>query len=486
MKIIKWTILLMILIGIVSCQEEKKTPEGDGAVVFKGMQVNKGEKSTLKNETYEKADYALVTIDGTDHILEVFYLEGRPYTQSLKLAPGSHTVSRFLMKSDNNTPDDTSDDAELLAMPETGSEYAEYVTTTVDFDFEINAFLKTEVNVEVLTFIESEWEAFGFNWFGVSESVIREQSFFGDLCVKKPEEYSGSLYAQQTNGLQIDMPAIYQLELWQKSEAEADQGYELMETFDNESSLGEEPLQIDYEDYLGFLDEYKVVLKILVRSGEGFEYKMFKEWYFEDENMIADPSQDGVIDFVLGSCFPNADYILPPYMNLPETCTYRITDYGPGTEGAYIDAQLSGIGTGYEIGNGLYPSWCFDHEVEINVNTDYPMDIYSSLYPDQMPGFAQQEQWDRANWLMNHLDWYGDYTWNDLQGALWLIEGWNGDDTGDVGPATVKAQQMANDAADYGDGYVPMPGGWAAVVFIHPNSPENNPLYQTVFIVVDP
>jgi hypothetical protein len=44
------------------------------------------------------------------------------------------------------------------------------------------------------------------------------------------------------------------------------------------------------------------------------------------------------------------------------------------------------------------------------------------------------------------------------------------------------AQQMAADAASHGN-FVPLPGGWAAVLVIKNNTPL---VYQLIFVVVDP
>jgi len=48
----------------------------------------------------------------------------------------------------------------------------------------------------------------------------------------------------------------------------------------------------------------------MVRKVTGFEYVYFHTWTFSDAQLIAQGT-NGVVDFVLGSCFPEADLIIP-------------------------------------------------------------------------------------------------------------------------------------------------------------------------------
>jgi len=312
------------------------------------------------------------------------------------------------------------DDFIIAATPESGSDYASFVTNPVTFSFNAVEFEKAQVYVEVVCFEPDEYELFGFNWFVAEEIMIREQCFFGDICVSDPDDYIGSLYENQSAGLQIDMPAIFKIEVWRNGEQTG--------VYGNEEWLGEgQPTCVLYGDYLHYTDVFEFKLFILVKVGTGFDYVHFQTWTFEDDEEI-EQGTDGIVDFVLGSCFPDADWVFPAYMNLPLTVTYKIIEAAPGDLGGYVDAKLSDIPAGYDIFNGVWASWCFDHQTSIIMNWPYSMNVYNSLYPDQLPVYTATDNWDNANWLMNHLDWYSGYEWYDIQGALWLMDDpqWNG------------------------------------------------------------
>ncbi len=472
---------------------EPKAPQPDEVEInFTGTILdNSFLKSTKSGQDIEQADYAFVTIDGVDFTIEVFYLNDIPYTQTIKVVPGEHTVTQFLLYDDSQTPGFTDDDDLIAATPEEGSDFASYITKATPFTFNTSSFEKMEVQVEVITFEEKYYQEFGFNWFEIDHIIVREQCFFGDFCVKNPDDYIGSMYENQTNGLQHDMSAIAKIEVW-RSNATSNNEYELIETFSNASWNGEgEPLCVTYADYKNLNDDFKFKLYILVRSGTNFEYKLFHTWEFSDDEMIED-GDDGVVDYVLGTCVPAADFIFPPYMNLPPTASYKITGFAPGSQGGYLDAQLTNIASGYEITNGTYASWCYDHQVTIYQNHLYDMEVYSSLYPDLLPAYVNEDQWEKANWIMNHLDWYDGYEWYDIQGALWLLDDpqWDGTPRSGVPALSTMefAQQMYDDANLYGDDYLPPPGGWAAVIFVPEGTLQwqTNPMIQTVFVVIDP
>ncbi len=42
---------------------------------------------------------------------------------------------------------------------------------------EVMAFEKNEINVEILEFTAQEYSDFGFNWFTLSQTTVREQLF---------------------------------------------------------------------------------------------------------------------------------------------------------------------------------------------------------------------------------------------------------------------------------------------------------------------
>ncbi|MBU2650774.1 MAG: hypothetical protein KKA81_07555 [Bacteroidetes bacterium] len=483
----KLYLLLPFVVAVIftGCQKDMDpvTGQSEVEVSFTGVPVSKLNLKSDDSCFAQLADYAKVVINGTEYFPEVFYLEGVPYTTTLKLNPGAYNVEGFFLYDDNQTPGLMDDDYIIAATPEAGSDYASFVTNPVTFSFNAVEFEKAQVYVEVVCFEPDEYELFGFNWFVAEEIMIREQCFFGDICVSDPDDYIGSLYENQSAGLQIDMPAIFKIEVWRNGEQNG--------VYGNEEWLGEgQPTCVLYGDYLHYTDVFEFKLYILVKVGTGFDYVHFKTWTFEDDEEI-EQGTDGLVDFVLGSCFPDADWVFPAYMNLPLTVTYKIIEAAPGDLGGYVDAELSDIPAGYDIFNGVWASWCFDHQTSIIMNWPYSMNAYNSLYPDQLPVYTATDNWDNANWLMNHLDWYSGYEWYDIQGALWLMDDpqWNGGAMAGV-PALadmVFAQQMYNDAMMYGENFLPLPGEYAAVVFVPAGTPggQQNAIIQTVFVLVE-
>jgi len=460
-------------------------------VTFSSAQMTKGSnkdglinaKDALANADANKANYADIVINGTTYTPSVYYLNSIAYTQAIKLAPGTYTISKFMLMDDNGTPNDNSDDNIVSAAPEAGSPYAAFVSHPLDYTFNVTAFEKSEIPIEVLKFTAQEYTDFGFDWFTMTQTTVREQLFFGDISVKHPSDYAGSLYAQQTNGLQVDMPAIFKIKVYRN-------GVFLI-SYNNEANFGEgEPLHVAYPDAENTTDHFRFDLYIYVKNGTNFVYKLFHSWEFTDAQKI-DAGTDGIVDFVLGnSNYANPDLLLPPYQNLPATITYKIIgSYAPGSLGGYVDAEIGSVGSGFDFSNGTFSSWCSDHNYTINANHTYNMDVYSSLYPDQMPAFtAYADKWARVNWLFNHLDNYPGHTWGEVQGAIWIImDSWNGVAHGGVPAADAMTQQMANDSQSHTD-FTPLPGGWAAVVFVPEGTDPNQgtPDIQTMFIQVDP
>jgi hypothetical protein len=75
----------------------------------------------------------------------------------------------------------------VMAVPAADSEYGQFVTNGLEFDFEVTAFTKAEISVQVMCFSLEKIDEFGFFWFQTNDIIIREQCFFGDLCLKDPD-----------------------------------------------------------------------------------------------------------------------------------------------------------------------------------------------------------------------------------------------------------------------------------------------------------
>ena len=491
-------VLLVLVVAFAGCRKDNPDQDdGTAEVSFVLSQSQQLKNDPLPDDDYncwtEEGDYAFVRIEGVDYFLDVFYLDGIPYTQTIKLpVGGTYNVQEFMLMNDMQTPDDTSDDQVVMASPHANAEWSQYVETALDITFDITGFDKLELQIEVLCYEEQFYDQFGFIYFDFYQIVVRQACFFGDICIKSLTDYAGSWYdLYQPNGLQYDMPAIFKIEVLRNGN--------LMETYTNELHAdgsnwygAGEPLCVWYADRLEDLDEFEFKLYIYVDDGAGFSYKYFHSWFFNDVIPAGwDVEEDGVIDFALGSCVVDPDLALAPYMDLPDECTLQIDSYHPGNIGdTYFDLELGGIPDGYDISNGIWPGWCIQSGVTITLGS-YDMDVYSSLYPiPDIPVYP----WDEVNWLVNNLDWYeGDagYSYQAIQAAFWKIA--NGQIGFTIGATYLPgqsaesealAQQMYTDATNYGDGFIPLPGYWAAVVFVDQEPPLEGT--QVVFVMVDP
>jgi hypothetical protein len=251
---------------------------------------------------------------------------------------------------------------------------------------------------------------------------------------------------------------------------------------------------VRYADVLGVTDHFKFELYIMVKQGAGFPFVLFKTWEFDDIDNI-DDGADGVVDFVLGNCnFPGntVDFVFPPWQNLPVSTNVHFAYVGniPGNN-QYWDVTFNSYTPAgpYDLPAPVVTmdGWCGDLGTTIAPGT-YNALVFSSLndanWIPTMP--VTLAEMAKVNWLMNHLGDYGINIGDDtgldggvVQQAIWIIL--NG---ASYGPP---ASTMAADAALYGNGFVPLPGGWAAVLLVAEN--PANPgvyVYQLIFVIVDP
>ena len=479
----------IIIAGILATNCTKDTPLSDPEVQFNLNYVLSG---GLKSRTDIPvcsdlpATYVMYKFDNSElKQIPVFYVSGKPWTSSIKMTTGVHTIQEFLVYNDNNTPNDLTDDILISAVPHIGSEFAIYVTTPLEQTFTIVNGKKTEIKLDVVCYQPNVSNNFGFVYFNINQINVKELAFFGDFCIKEKSDYANSLYAQQTNWIlgtgYIDAPAIAKVEVWRNGI--------LIQTVGN-APQGEKII-VKYSDNKSVVDAYEIKLFILVRQGTNFNYVMFKSWTFNDISNIPQGT-DGLIDYILGNCYdPSSppDLILAPWMNIPTNATYTITAL-PSTLGGYVDATLSNIPIGYDITNGVYGSNCADHTTGIQMNVSYNMSVYSSLYLETIPLFARSDKWSKINWLFNNLDHYPTHQWYDIQGFIWLYDNpvWNGVAGSSIPPLTALSQTMKADADLYGVNYSPLPGGWAAIIFIPEGTPNNatTATIQTMFIKIDP
>jgi hypothetical protein len=305
-------IIFLSILLLTNCKkEDKQDKDRQGELVFAPIDITPDKSGwDWQCDLDLNAVYAMVIIDGEEHYPYTYVLDGKLYTQTIKLDAGNHVIEYFALMDDMGTPEIKYDDGIVKATPLDGSEFAQYVEYTLPKPITIVAFQKFELKIDVLCYIPEIYEYFGFFWFDVNEITVREQCFFGDFCLPNLADYEGSLYAQ--NGLFVDEVAIFMIKAFRNDEMLG----EFYNTYEvEEELLFKEPLCIKYPDYDNAEDYFKFELWIYVKVGEDFEYVLFHIWEFMNDEKIENGG-DGVVEFVLGDCvYTETDLLLPPYIN---------------------------------------------------------------------------------------------------------------------------------------------------------------------------
>ncbi len=473
--------LLTAVWALSSCQKLNYT-ENDttGEVSFNSQAVQSKQSPGSFQKEQPTVDYAIVEINQKTYSLPVYNLNGNTYTTAIKLTPGNYILSKFLLMNGNQTISDSSDDKIVYATPMTGSQYANFVSHPAGFSFDVQTLNKTEVSVEVLRFKAEDYQKFGFDFTLLPQNTIREQRFDGRFIPNDPNNYSGSLYQSQTNGLQSIMPAIYKINVYRNNI--------LVTSYNNESTRGEQVLTIQYPDDNQTTDQFRFDLYAYVKTGTGFGYRFIHSWEFTDGQTLLH-NNDGIVHFVIGNVQnTEANYVFGPVANLPEKCVLTINHgFAPGSLGGYFDGTTTDIATGFSLENSTFPSWCGTDTVSINLGHAYDMEVFSSLTPELLPAYARSAtRWNQLNWLINHLNNYSFYDWDILQGAFWMIlNDWDGTGHSMVSDANSIVRQMVWDAKAHSN-FIPGYGQKAAVIFIPQNTghAEATPKVQVVFTYI--
>jgi hypothetical protein len=529
----KLLVLVLVSLLVFGCKkDEVQEPianEAEVSFAVDLLQPENGLKDFPPTCLPLEPEYAKIVIDGyADPFYPlVFRINGILYTQNIKLpvpdgVTESYTVTEFILYDDTNTPNNMGDDVIVMAAPADGSPWEQYISAGKDlnYTFTVKAFEKAQYTIEVLCFLPDVYTEFGFDWFQIHEIIVREQCFFGDICVKdvsvdKGYAYPGSPYLNQSTGIQLDMPALMSIDVYyQDSIDPATQESQrvpfapftnAMDLWDGVHNWGVgAPLCIKFPDHLWIPDEmYYVDIYIWVMDGDNsppFKLKLFWQGQIDEMGVLYDlagnivpAGDDGIIELVLGECNLSAtDIQLVPYQNLPDMVDMQTEPSpGPGSLGTYFDVTLSNLRPGagpYDLEAKLYGVWCGDQAETIYVPSPYnDVAVYGSLEDQSTwPGDIEQklkDNLDQANWLFNNLDNFPGYTWEDIQNALWVLldDGYViPDPLGTVGPMTPLAEDMVDDAQLYGNDYLPPPGGWAAILFY------SNANTQLIFTFVDP
>jgi hypothetical protein len=418
---------------------------------------------------------------------------------------GTYFLSKFVVYHDEGNDGPSSDDKIVRAALEPDGMYHSLMTHKLDLEVTVEAFKKKQIVIDVLCFEDLYYEAFGFTWFELNEIMIERLCFFGDVCTGKLADFDvdGSLYKLQSQGVQMDMPAISEIKVFKSlTENPSDWGTPVR-TFKNEdypdNTVWPHPgegncLEVHWANDLDVTEYFRFELWVYLPSGTSMAYKLIDAWEFTDGDFPVDPGTDGVVDYVLGACqIDVADIRYPAWMDLPEgEFTMKVgSSYGPGDAGTYLDIQLSGLGDGYDIKNGWVGVWCGDQDANVYLNRTYTVKAYSSLrlsvLPSNMATVLNGDDLKMLNWLFNHLpDYYPDIdlmnfetwsdnhagAWNVIQNAIWKII--------ENKPVSGMAQTMYNDAFSNYSTFDVLPGQWAAILF------WDSPQVQVLFVMVDP
>jgi hypothetical protein len=496
MKNIRILLIILLSLALTGCQKDEADKTVAAQDVTFGIQwigpddLKTGLFDCPVDEQGNSLEASVIQIEITDTDIgltstftpQIFVLGDKLYSQAIKLVPGNYIISKFLLLTEIGG-------TIVMAVPEQGSEMSQYVINSLDFGFAVSAFSKNEISIQVLCFEPARTEEFGFFWLQPNQVVVRQQCFFGDLCVKDPQDYAGSLYENQLTGLQIDMPAIFRINV-KKNGIEVPNSPFTNASLEAGWGVGA-PVCVEYADDLNTIEVFTFDLWILVRVGSGFQYQLFHTWNISDDEII-DDGGDGIIDFVLGNCnFSGADLQLAPYQNLPQTASITISYPGdPGYWGLNVNSVFPA--GNYDLPLGSMTGWCGDQGTVITPGTKN-MYIYSSLYNNNWPAGMPFDEHDiaKVNWLFNNLGSFSGFespggyviTSDDLtvdqgliiQQAIWgIVHGTSG--------ISGMALDMANAAVDK-ENFSPLPGGWAAILCVAFNKPVQ---HQLIFTMVDP
>jgi len=303
-------VVLLSLLLLTNCTKDDKKDDtkSPGELVFAALDgaTEKSDYDVLCDESLV-IDHAYVVLNGVEYNPKTFMLDGKLYTQSIKLLPGNYEIEEFILMTADNEP--------VKATPMYDSQYAEFVTTPLGdpespAEFNIVEFEKSQFDIDVLCYVPAEYGNFGFEWFEVNQITVLEQCFFGDICIDDIELYSGSLYGPI---IEVDEVALFKIVLLRDGE-EVGTFYN---SYQDDNGLHiVSPLCIEYANYDLEDNDFEFQLYIYNYDGNDFSYQYYYSWNLMNDEMIptnnGEDTDDGVVDFVLGDCvWQQADLQLP-------------------------------------------------------------------------------------------------------------------------------------------------------------------------------
>jgi len=417
----------------------------------------------------------------------------------------TYTLLEFYVWDNNGTAGyedaDRADDQLFKAAPLANSDFWDFAVDHVGNTFDVCAFFKTKIKIDVLCFVPNDYELFGFFWFEITEITVREMCFFGDFCLKDTDIYANTEYASG-GGVFIDEAAIFEIRARHKV-GDGDWNDMVGTDFNNMDWDGiGEPLCIRYPDYDAEVDYYEFDLYLWAMVGDQMDwvYLYTFEWNDIFENTY-DPGVDGVYEFVVGNCVATTtDMLFPPYMNLPQTGQmYLYSPANPGAiTGAYWDVEFDFTGTGYDIVKDVvYPGWCGDKWHTIDYGS-HDVWFFSTLDDsDDFPASSNltNRKLEQLNYLFNHFDSHGldlyplgsfpTATTTAIQESVWMVV--HAGTSQPYTPTNTLAATMGSDALSNNSiGYKIPPGGDAGVLMFTEDPSRVQVIEQLVLVVVDP
>lgn len=393
-RILTVSLMLMAII-LFSCKKDKEEQASNQEVSFEATQIKPdgGKKSTSTFDVQcseTEPSNAHIVIDGVPYDPSVYRVDGILYTQAIKLAPESYTVTQFFLYKDLGTPGYDAADLIIMATPEEGSPYAVYTTPALPYDFTVSAFAKAQVPMQVLCFKPEAYIDFGFGWFTIGEVILREANFFGDICIANPALYAGSIYA--TNGVNVDEVAVTQV-IVKRNDVEVPNS-----PFNNMASYGAAaPLKVQYPDYVGQVDNYTFELQVWVPSATPgiFAWQTYDILNTTDATPLSGIGMQGVFDYAIGTCSPNSTNIytwLAPLV-VPPVVTAGFVSGGTKKGNArWRNLRLDGRGWELAVGQNIPTSnWTsqdfnYDYDYYFSSETTTPNLVtytYNAITGDQ-------------------------------------------------------------------------------------------------------
>ncbi|MCK5781927.1 MAG: hypothetical protein KAH10_05020 [Flavobacteriales bacterium] len=220
-------------------------------------------------------------------------LEDGTQTQVVKLDPGNYYLTSFLVYDENENL--------IWASPEEGSTYDElWNLDGVTKKFEVTAFEKHKVDIDVVCWDSYTYKEFGFAWFSFDKIKIKALCFFGDVCMEDHVFWhsGNSPYASQLSYQGYDFPAIFKVVISAGDVIINDEEFN-----SNLEWFGEgKPLCIEFPDYVGQDDDYKFEIFLMMPDGNYSEDAIFTEEFSAEGDQSDILGDDGIYDFVWGDC----------------------------------------------------------------------------------------------------------------------------------------------------------------------------------------